>query len=147
MTLSDVTLVALKHAAWHPGRRVPTTAFSKYISRRGLIMFAEAARFLEEFGDLLINYKNRNFPNKTEELLINPCRIGSGFGADDYARAIGQAVCPVGVLHRWEFALLIAEDGSVYQSSEGYLGYLGWCGNDALEAICTARPLQPPVLR
>lgn len=140
---SSATLACLAKAGWYKGRKMPMVQYISYracLLNEGYSWFPAVADFLEEFGGLSIQF-NRN--NYSETIRLDASEAASSVWLPDYyAPRIGRAqLCVLGQVYTDHLLLFMDEASNVYGGFDQFLCFVGSSGADAVEALCTNRPL------
>ncbi len=132
MEVSNKTIEELKKAGWYEGRKIDISENIKFLEERGFQVFESARKFMDEFGELRINFEKIWTDGSKQVSKHNTCIkevIGvldsSCFGLDDF---IDDKVIPIGALYNFEIRLFISESGRIFEST-------GWAGDTAWEAL------------
>ena len=132
------TLTYLTLASWEVGRKVPTIKCRAYLSEEGYSWFPKVATFLEEFGDLLIKYKDKAGASVlTFDACYASSRYDSRWVTEEYAQRLGcSQLCPIGELSG-HMLLFMDDFGRVYGGYDDILCFFGNSGVEAIEVICS----------
>jgi hypothetical protein len=141
---SLTTLSHLTHAGWSVERTVSLLKFRAYLTGEGYAWFPAVAAFLAEFGDLRIRFKRHGL---SELLSLDACEASASFDVlwvlEEYAQRIGRArFCVIGEVYTGHLLLFMDDMGRVYGGFDDFLCLIGSSGVDAIEAICSNRPVQ-----
>lgn len=135
----------LSQAGWYVGRKVSTIKYRAYLAGEGYAWFPKVAAFLEEFGDLLVQFERQS--GHLDTLNLDACDASAGFDGQwvqhDYARRLHRAsFCVIGQAYSDHLLLFMDEEGNVYGGFDDYLCFIADSGHQAIEAICTNQPLR-----
>jgi hypothetical protein len=138
------TLGYLTNAGWSAGRAVSLLKFRAYLTGEGYAWFPAVATFLAEFGDLRISFVRNGL---SELLSLDACEASASFDVlwvvEEYAQRIGRAqFCVIGKAYTGHLLLFMDDTGRVYGGFDNFLCMIGTSGVDAIEAICSNRPVQ-----
>ena len=109
----------LEEAGWYEGRKIDIEKFEMICKEKNIEFINSAKRFLEEFGDLIINGEDGEPYHRFDRSL---------FYSEVISQTIGEPAMSVGTLDGEMFNLYISESGRVYDD-QGYLGkdiYEAW---------------------
>ena len=116
MTMQLKTIEILKEAGWYEGRRIDITEQIKVLQERGFIVFDDAKKFLEEFGELTIIDRTEEddgvFENIHETVLEE---VISDYNSGVFKlKYVEEKTLPIGYIHNGEMYLWISESGKFY---------------------------------
>lgn len=109
----------LEEAGWYEGRKIDIEKFEMICREENIELINSAKRFLEEFGNLIINHEDGEPYHRFDRSL---------FYSEVISQTIGEPAMSVGILDDEMFNLYISESGKVYNDT-GYLGkdiYEAW---------------------
>jgi hypothetical protein len=140
---SPATLSYLTKAGWYAGRKVSLIKYRAYLDGEGYAWFPAVATFLEEFGELRIKFERRK---QFETLDLTACEASDNFDSQwvkkDYAQRIGRTqFCVIGQAYGAHLLLFMDDTGQVYGGFDDFLCVIGSSGQNAIEAICSNRPV------
>ncbi|WP_210522022.1 SUKH-3 domain-containing protein [Hymenobacter terricola] len=143
MPFSASTHSYLSQAGWFAGRRVSTIKYRAYLAGEGYAWFPKVAAFLEEFGDLRVQFERES--RRVDTLNLDACDASADFDGkwvqQAYAPRIGQTqLCVIGQAYSDHLLLFMDEEGNVYGGFDDFLCFIADSGHNALEAICTNQP-------
>ena len=122
MNVLQDTVNVLKEAGWHEGRKIDTMGMEEYLISSGYEVFPTVKTFLEEFGMLEINTKNKRaeisgigssgkFHHTNPEKAIKGYFTAGSFGQEElYA---GEKLVPVGEIDNGYLHLFVSETGKI----------------------------------
>lgn len=144
-TFSAATQRVLTGAGWQPGRSVATLRYRLALFLDGYPWFPAVQTFLSEFGGLRIT-----FPRYagTDTLHFNAAEATAGVDGywvqENYAQRLGtNRLCVIGAAYGSYLLLFMSDAGKVYGGYDDILCWIADSGEDAIEAICQNKPVQP----
>ena len=135
---SPSTVNYLTEAGWYASRKVSLIKYRAFLQGEGYTWFSKVAEFLEEFGDLLIKYRDKGGEST---LTFDACDASASYDSrwvtDEYAQRLGRTqLCVIGELSG--HMLLFMDDlGQVYGGYDDILCFFGNSGTEAIEVICS----------
>lgn len=102
----------LEEAGWYEGRKIDIEKFEMICREENIELINSVKRFLEEFGDLIINDEDGDPYHRFDRSL---------FYSKVISQTIGEPAMCVGTIDGKMFNLYISESGRVYDD-HGYLG-------------------------
>lgn len=144
ISFTPSTSAYLTKAGWYVGRTVSLPKFRAYLMGEGYAWFPAVATFLAEFGDLRIRFERNGL---SETLNLFACEASASFDSlwvvEDYAQRIGRAqFCVIGKVYTGHLLLFMDDTGQVYGGFDDFLCFIGSTGVEAIEALCSNRPVQ-----
>lgn len=135
---SPPTVQYLTEAGWYAGRKVSLIKYRAYLEGEGYTWFPKAAEFLEEFGDLILNYRDKGGKSMlTFDACYTSARYDSRWVTDEYAQRLGRLqLCVIGELSG-HMLLFMNDLGQVYGGYDDILCFFGNSGIEAIEIICS----------
>jgi hypothetical protein len=135
---SPSTVAYLTKAGWYAGRKVSIIKYRAYLSGEGYTWFLKVADFLEEFGDLVIQYEDTaGVSVLTFDACYASARYDSRWVTDEYAQRLGRSqLCIIGELSG-HMLLFMNDLGQVYGGYDDILCFFGNSGIEAIEVICS----------
>lgn len=138
-------LRTLRHAGWHPWRRVDVSLWTTPLRQEGYTPHPLAEEVLAALGGLTVPPLNTAGPYFTndEPFTFDPLAAGSGQRAlaREIEQTLGGSYFPLG---EWlsHASVFVEKDGRVVAAGLGWIWELGPVFEDALElAICANRPM------
>jgi hypothetical protein len=129
----------LAHAGWYEGRSMNQDNIIKFINDEGYDLLDNVLLFLQEFSGIEIYFKNKQngLMNDNIDFLLEKAAglVVAEQIREKYSPRVGKKLCIIGSAYRDYFALLMAEDNSVYGAYDDFLCKIGGSGVGAIEAI------------
>ena len=141
---SAVTVTALHAAGWTENRHFDTAHYEELLHEEGYTTFPAVLTFLNKYGGLEIAFPMWRFPGYKDFFHFEVDKILPRIFTstiDLYAEDIGTLLCPIGDVSDGSATMVMDPSGAVYLAVEG-LHDLGTSGEDAIEALCTNRPVK-----
>ena len=141
---STFTLTQLKAAGWREERRFDPSHYERFLEAKGYTVFPVVTEFLTRFGGLRIARPSWRLPGNIHWFHFAVDIVGaapSKSQIEDDIADIQTPLCLIGNAYDAWMPMVMDTDGNVYISFEG-LHYLGASGEDAIEALCTNRPIE-----
>jgi hypothetical protein len=142
---SQSTIEYLTEAGWYAGRKVSLIKHRAYLEGEGYSWFPKVVNFLEEFGDLLIQFKRES--GEIDTLNFDACEASANFDSywvnKNYAKRIEQhsQFCVIGQAHGSHLLLFMNDEGKVYGGFDEFLCLIDISGEEAIEIICSNRSI------
>lgn len=130
--LEEKVLVLLQKAGWFKGRKVDISKYVSALINEEYIVFKRAFDFLEEYGDLVIQFERSD---SYVALTINPIdAVSSIFRevSENYERYCGESFVIIGDIPKMEMTWYISTSGKFYG---GYDDFLICLGDDFYHAL------------
>ncbi|WP_374966109.1 SUKH-3 domain-containing protein [Lysinibacillus sp. RS5] len=130
--MEEKVLVLLQKAGWFKGRKVDISKYVSALINEEYIVFKRAFDFLEEYGDLVIQFERSD---SYVALTINPIdAVSSIFRevSENYERYCGESFVIIGDIPKMEMTWYISTSGKFYG---GYDDFLICLGDDFYHAL------------
>ncbi|MFD0711754.1 SUKH-3 domain-containing protein [Paenibacillus sp. GCM10027626] len=139
--ISNAAKIVLEKAGWYEGRAISTEKNISLLKNSGYPIFDTLKEFLEEFGDLDLNFDNVFGVNifisfDIEWSLLNAWFYEKDLIVEDYPKAIGCDKLALIGRENTQTCLAITENGIIYTLYDGYILEAGK-GREAVNNLIT----------
>ena len=141
---SETTLNELFKAGWTPERQIDTKEYERLLRDKGYVVHPVVVDFLRSFGGLKMMHEN-GFGVDDRDLFHFNIKLALSETCNENVQAdaelVGFPLCLIGEMFSGDLWLTMDATGKVY-ASDLSIRLVGDSGADAIEAICTTRPVR-----